>query len=346
MIGLSFNQNMWLKHYKCRLWWPGGSLLQLQSHQSFSSRRWWNYTSQNATGCFFFIVQPQLCSGLTMCCVTATGRLSVESAGKTCRTVTHTHTHGQACGRQQQQLHQLHQQGDKDGVENYVPRLSPSTCSREFSMHCWRVSSGPWRRRRPSCPSEPTTWRECVKPDSGRGESSGNSDRRTKLPPVTGWGIAAVKVAWIINAARRTRVNNAAPACVHCLRAGLFVILAEEVGGVIPARLSSPAPSASAPSAASRGESPYAAAAALSCRVRVLCSMTLQLVCVCVCVCVIALFCSNLSPRAVGVDEKRGQVSSVTFTLSARVTQWCHTHLQAAVCSLKPSETSSCDLSK
>ena len=267
----------------------------------FKVMRRWNYTSQNATGVFlfffflffFFLVQPQLGSGLTMCCVTATGRLSVESAGKTCRTVTHTHvyTHRQACGRQQQQqLHQLHQRGGKDGVENYVPRLSPSTCSREFSMHCWRVSSGPWRRRRPSCPSEPTTWRECVKPDSGRGESSGNSDRRTKLPPVTGWGIAAVKVAWIINAARRTRVNNAALTRVHCLRAGWFVILAEEVGGVIPARLSSPTPSASAPSAASRGESPYAAAAALSCRVRVLCTMPLQH-CVCLCDCVRVSVC-------------------------------------------------------
>lgn len=29
-----------------------------------------------------FLVQPQHCSGLTMCCVTATGRLCVDSAGK------------------------------------------------------------------------------------------------------------------------------------------------------------------------------------------------------------------------------------------------------------------------
>lgn len=132
------------------------------------------------------LVQPLRCSGFTVCCVSATGRISAESAGKRAQ------WHIGPCRQldpDQQEHHKC-----KDGLENYVPRLSSSTCSREFSMHCWRVSSEPWRRLRPNCPSEPTTWRESAKPDSGRGESSGNLDKRTKLPPVTGWGMAAVKV--------------------------------------------------------------------------------------------------------------------------------------------------------
>lgn len=108
--------------------------------------------------------------------VTATGRLCVESAGypQPC--------HGREDLRQETCI-----------IDSYDPRSSPPSCSREFSMHCWRVSSAPWRRRRPNCPSVRTIWRECVRPDSGRGESSGNFDKRTKLLPVTGWDVVRVE---------------------------------------------------------------------------------------------------------------------------------------------------------
>lgn len=173
---------------------------------------------------------------------------------KTCHTVTLTQPRRQRIQQQQQQT-------CRDGLENYVPRPSPS-CSQEFSMHCWRVSSGPWRRRRPNYPSERTIWRECVKPDSGRGESSGNSDKRTKLPPATGWGISAVKVnystqwggPWIMQ--RR---------CAS-LQAGWF--LGRKLGGLSP-----PASSPRLPQHQHRqqrhAEGGAHAAAALSCRVRV-----------------------------------------------------------------------------
>ncbi|KAM7384493.1 hypothetical protein PAMA_011713 [Pampus argenteus] len=56
-----------------------------------------------------------------MCCVTAAGRLSVESASR--KTCTHTQPCKQLNPDQQQQQQQ---QTCKDGVENYVPRLSSS----------------------------------------------------------------------------------------------------------------------------------------------------------------------------------------------------------------------------
>lgn len=284
-----------------------------------------------------FLVQPQRRSGLTVCCVIATRWLSVGSAGKRA-----TRSHRQPCrqlnpDKEQQQRRQ--QQQCKDGLENYVPRLSSSTCSREFSMHCWRVSSGPWRRRRPNCPSEPTIWRGSAKPDSGHGESNGNSDKRMKLPPATGWGIAAVKVVWIINTVR-TPVNNAGPTCHACERGDFSQRKLRRGGYPRPHLLSSPTPSASAPSAASHGGAH--AAAALSCCVRVLNDIVARVnACVCVCYRVV-LFVSEwwcwwrgwVSERGSGFWCGRVMVSCVTFTLSAHATQWCQKHLQAAVCSL------------
>lgn len=167
--------------------------------------KWWDYNSQHAAGRFFSPTTARLRVDHVLCDCHRT------AVGRKCRKTCHTVTHTQPCRQldpDQQQQRQRQRQTCKDGLENYVPRLSSSTCSREFSMHCWRVSSGPWRRHRPNCPSEPTIWRESVKPDSGRGESSGNLDKRTKLPPVTGWGM--VKVTLIINAVR-TAVNNAKP---------------------------------------------------------------------------------------------------------------------------------------
>lgn len=79
-------------------------------------------------------------------------------------------------------------------------------------------------------------------PDMGRTAEIQTGGRNYRLWP----GEAAVKLALIINT---VRVNNNAR-----LRAGWF--LTREVRGVIPARLSSPPPSASAPSAASHWGSP------------------------------------------------------------------------------------------
>lgn len=58
-----------------------------------------------------------------MCCVTATGRLSVDSARKRATQHSDTHIHTHTPCRQLDPDQQQQQRCKKDGLENYVPRL-------------------------------------------------------------------------------------------------------------------------------------------------------------------------------------------------------------------------------